>query len=652
MTKRSALIVLVVALALASCGGGPPEGKVIFLGIDGLDPLAIDLLMSEGKLPNFARLRQDGAYGRLTSQKPLLSPIIWTTVATGKTPGQHGIGHFVAMDPATGEKLPVTSNLRQVKALWNITAAAGRRPAVVGWWATWPPETLNGIVVSDHTAYHFLFAEGFTGATTEEQTTHPPELAAKIAPLLQRPTDLSQDEIARFVDVSAEEFSRPFDLSDDLGHFKWALATAKSYRDVGLELWKREEPDLTMVYIEGVDSTSHLFGHLFRVGGLAGDLADQQAKFGRAVEEMYRFADELVGGYLEAMDDDTTLIVASDHGFRLGELHDDPSRVRDMRRVSERFHRLEGILYLYGRGVKRHSRLDKPVLVDLAPTVLALLGLPAAEDMPGRVLSEALEIPVVPDRIATYETGEHREQTGVARDAEVDQAVVERLEALGYLGATQSAESERNLAAIAFEEGRYDDALEIYRRLIEAEPEEPALRTSLAGALGATGDYDGALEQLEAALALDPLNVEAYHNRAVIHERQGNPALAIADYNTVLRYAPDYEPSRAALLRMTGSASANTPSSDAEQQASFLAEKASQAARRGDYETALTLLDHAETIAPQYSLVFQYRSNVAYLMGDRDAAIAALERALEFEPDNALFRANLTRLQADSTERR
>ncbi len=633
-----------------SCGGSSPAGKVIILGIDGLDPLAIDLLMSEGKLPNFARLRQDGAYGRLISQKPLLSPIIWTTIATGKTPGQHGIGHFVAVNPQTGEKLPVTSDLRQVKALWNIAAEAGRRPAVVGWWATWPPERLNGIIVSDHTAYHFLFAEGFTGAATEEQTTHPPELAAEIAPLLQRPTDLTYNEVAPFVDVSSEEFSRPFDLSDDLGHFKWALATAKSYRDVGLDLWKRERPDLTMVYIEGVDSTSHLFGHLFRVEGLAGELAEQQSRYGKTVEEMYIFADELIGQYLDVMDDDTTLVVASDHGFRLGELHDDPSRVRDMRRVSERFHRIEGILYLYGRGVKRHSRLDKPILVDLAPTVLALLGLPAAEDMPGRVLTEALEIPTIPERIASYETGERGERKSVARDAEVDQAVLERLEALGYLGGVQSSEGERNLAAIAFEEGRYDDALEIYQRLIEADPEDPGLRTSLAGAFGATGNYDDALEQLEAALALDPLNVEAYHNRAVIHERQGRPELAIADYNTVLRYAPDYEPSRAALLRLTGSASTNAPTSQAEQQAGFLAEKASLAARRGDYETALTLLDRAEGIAPQYSLVFQYRSNVAYLMGDRDVAISALERALELEPDNALFRENLKRLKESPTE--
>ena len=644
MRLRSTLTLLALTLVLAACGGSSPEGKVVFLGIDGLDPLAVDLLMSEGKLPNFARLRQDGAYGRFLSQKPLLSPILWTTMATGKTPGQHGIGHFVAVNPQTGEKLPVTSDLRRVEALWNIAANAGRKPAVVGWWATWPPETLDGHIVSDHTAYHFLFEEGLTGGGSEEQTTHPPELAAQIAPLLRLPTDLAYEEITPFLDVSPEAFSQPLDLSDDLGHFKWALATAKSYRDIGLELLEQEQPDLTMVYIEGVDSTSHLFAHLFRAEGLMGELAEQQAKFGRAVEEMYFFADDLVGQYLDAIDDDTTLIVASDHGFRLGELHDDPSRVRDMRRVSERFHRMEGILYLYGCGVRRHSRLDKPTLVDIAPTVLALLGLPAAEDMPGRVLSEALEIAEIPDRIASYETGERGQQVGVSRDTEVDQAVLERLEALGYLGGVQSSEGERNLAAIAFEEGRYDDAVEIYQRLIEAEG-EAGLHTSLAGTFGAMGDFDKALEQLEMALELDPLNVEAYHNRAVIHERRGQVELAITDYGTALRYAPDYEPSRAALTRLTGSASVHAPVSQAEEQAGFLAEKASLAVRRGDYETALTLLDRAEGIAPEYSLVFQYRANVAYLMGDRQAAVEALERALKLEPDNALFRENLKRLQ-------
>ena len=113
---------------------------MIVLGLDGVDPEVVDLLMSEGKLPNFARLRQGGAYGRLESSKPLLSPIIWTTIATGKTPLEHGIGHFVAVNEKTGAQLPVTSQMRRVKALWNILSGAGREVAVVGWWATWPAE--------------------------------------------------------------------------------------------------------------------------------------------------------------------------------------------------------------------------------------------------------------------------------------------------------------------------------------------------------------------------------------------------------------------------------------------------------------------------------------------------------------------------------
>ncbi len=96
------------------------------LGLDGLDPQAVDLLMSEGKLPSFARLRQDGAYGKLRASPPLLSPVLWTTIATGRPALEHGIGHFVSVDPASGSEQPVTSSQRRVKALWNIASDAGQ----------------------------------------------------------------------------------------------------------------------------------------------------------------------------------------------------------------------------------------------------------------------------------------------------------------------------------------------------------------------------------------------------------------------------------------------------------------------------------------------------------------------------------------------
>ncbi|MGH7789050.1 MAG: alkaline phosphatase family protein [Candidatus Binatia bacterium] len=635
----------VCALLLAGCQRAAPPGRVMVLGLDGMDPATIDLLMAEGQMPNFATLRTEGAYGRLISSKPLLSPIIWTTIATGKPPDQHKIGHFVAVNDKTGEQLPVTSQMRGVKALWNILSDAGRSVDVVGWWATWPAETVNGTVVSDHTCYHFLFDEGASGGADATGIVFPPALEPALRPLIRRPADLRPADVAPFVQVSAAEFDRPFHFDDDLSHFKWALATAESYRAIAKHLWQTDRPDVLLTYIEATDSVAHLFGHLFRAQGLAGELAAQQRRYGNAVESMYRYADQLVGEAIAMMDDRTTLIVLSDHGFELGTLPDDPSKTRDMRRVSERFHRVEGILYLYGNQVKARRRLDQPTLLDVAPTVLALTGIAPARDMPGRVLSEALDAPPMARQVASFEGGAPVAGTAGGGDPSVDPAILERLRALGYLDA-QSPKGDRNLAAVLFQEGKFAQAAAAYERLLAEAPDDAALRASWAGALGALGRYDESLAELERAIAQQPLNPEAHHNRGVIFEKQGKRDAAVAAYRSALRYNPQYTPSQEALVRLTGSSGSAAPRDAAEQEALVLAERASQAARRGDYAGAMQQLDAAEHLAPRSALVYQYRANVAFLMGDRERAKAALRQALAIEPDNALFQSNLQRLEA------
>ncbi len=682
MRPRVPLLVLAASLALTAigCGEGGPNsggdgGRVLVLAMDGLDPATLDLLLAEGELPNFARLRRHGAYGRLQSQRPLLSPIVWTTVATGKTPDVHGISHFVATDPATGERIPVTREMRRVKAVWNHVSEAGHQVLVVGWWATWPPEEVRGSIVSDHTAYHFLFEEGLAGKLQGDET-YPPALLDEVRPLLTAPDELDPDWLARFVDGSAttdgDDGTMRFD--EDLSHLRWALAAARSYSRIGLELWREEDPRLGMVYVEATDSVAHLFGHLFRRDDLVGELAEQQSRFGDTVEEVYRYADEILGEYLEAVDSDTTLVVLSDHGFELGALHDDPSRARDLRRVSERFHREHGVLYLYGNRVHTGRRLEGASILDVAPTLLALAGLPAGRDMPGRVLSEALRFEA-PERIASWEGDAPLEAPKLSRDRDVEQATLERLRSLGYLSGSDEAEPSpagpeagrsdasspgsvavpsdaglRNMAAIQFEAGNLEEALELYGRLVAADPADAGLRTSLAGVLGALGRLPEARAEIDRALELDPLNVEAYHNRGVVEERLGNRDRAIADYRTALRYAPDYEPSGRALLRL-GAERTERELTAAELEAAALCEEAADLARRGDYDSALERLDRAAGIAPRLATVYQYRSNVAYLAGDLEGAIAALEEGLALEPDNALFARNLAGLRQQLGER-
>jgi len=110
--KRGAAILLAMTLALLACGSEPeraiPDRPGVFvLGIDGVDPVILDRLMQEGRMPHFAALARDGSYRRLGTSNPPQSPVAWSNFVTGRDPGGHGIFDFVHRDPAT--YLPISS---------------------------------------------------------------------------------------------------------------------------------------------------------------------------------------------------------------------------------------------------------------------------------------------------------------------------------------------------------------------------------------------------------------------------------------------------------------------------------------------------------------------------------------------------------------
>ena len=125
--------------------------RLLFVGWDAADWKIIDpLLVRGGGCPTSARCLRQGVRANSATIHPPLSPMVWTSIATGKRPAKHGIHGFT--EP-TGDGLSVRpiSNLgRKTKAFWNILNQNGKRCIVVGWWPSHPAEPIDGAMVSNH----------------------------------------------------------------------------------------------------------------------------------------------------------------------------------------------------------------------------------------------------------------------------------------------------------------------------------------------------------------------------------------------------------------------------------------------------------------------------------------------------------------------
>src|SRR5436309_13251798 len=165
----------------------PSAPRVLLVGVDGADPQILDRLVAEGRLPTFARLRREGAYGRLRSREPLLSPIVWTTIVTGRKAQDHGVLDFVEIG-TDGGPVPITSGRRRVAALWNVASERGLRSGFVGWYGSFPAERVQGFQVSDRLAFHQVRSQRAT-----EGATYPAGLAHELRRRLGEPaSDLAQ----------------------------------------------------------------------------------------------------------------------------------------------------------------------------------------------------------------------------------------------------------------------------------------------------------------------------------------------------------------------------------------------------------------------------------------------------------------------------
>jgi predicted AlkP superfamily phosphohydrolase/phosphomutase len=292
---------------------------VLLIGWDAADWKAIDPLMDAGMMPNLERLVNQGVRGRLATLDPPLSPMLWTSIATGKRPYKHGILGFTEVAPDGKTIRPVTNVHRKVKAIWNILTQEKKRVNLIGWWPSHPAEPINGIMVSNfYQRAHRPITEPWV---MREGTVHPAEKSLLFGDLRIHPAELTGAHIAPFVPDLAKIDQ---EKEQALTVIARILADCSTVHAAATYMMEHEPWDFMAVYYDAIDHFKHAF---MKFHPPRQDHVPEREfeLYKGVVTAAYRYHDLMLGRLLELAGDDTTVMLISDHGF-----HPDHLRPRSL----------------------------------------------------------------------------------------------------------------------------------------------------------------------------------------------------------------------------------------------------------------------------------------------------------------------------------
>src|SRR5439155_13924906 len=261
--------------------------------IVGLDSATFDLArpwIAEGKLPSLTALMQNGAWGRLASVVPPITPPAWTSFMTGKNPGKHGIFHFLEASPGRYGLRYLNAGSRRAKTIWRILSDTGYTVGTMNIPFTYPREQLSGFQIS-----------GMDTPSEKSSFVYPPELRSELVSLLGR----FQLDI-RYLGYMSTDARREQVLAemDKLDH-QWLSAS--------LYLMEKHPADVMMFTFMSIDTVQHHFWHYMDHTHYLHNPAAVE-RFGDAVLRVYQRLDEAVGQMLRKTSSDTSVLVVSDHG--------------------------------------------------------------------------------------------------------------------------------------------------------------------------------------------------------------------------------------------------------------------------------------------------------------------------------------------------
>ena len=258
--------------------------RVLVIGLDGATLDLVRPWVNEGKLPVMARIMREGAHGPLRSVIPPISPPAWTTCITGHNPGKHGIYDFVERAPDSYQLQSARRDLSQLRTVFGLLSRAGKCVGVVNVPMTYPPEKVNGFMISG------------LKAPLRGRWSYPPELQERLQARgywidLRTPYRRGENEREYIQDM---------------------LDSAEMRLRATLMLMDENEWDFFMVVFRGPDDALMLW-HLYDPSHPLHN-PELAREFGDGIERVYRAMDNCIGRLMEKAGPETDVLIVSDHG--------------------------------------------------------------------------------------------------------------------------------------------------------------------------------------------------------------------------------------------------------------------------------------------------------------------------------------------------
>jgi predicted AlkP superfamily phosphohydrolase/phosphomutase len=277
--------------------------RVLVIGLDGATFSVLDPLMEEGVMPHLKKLIASGARAELTSVIPALTPPAWTSLMTGRSPGNHGIFDFLRFEfRAGGRQLRVLdSDDVACPTIWSMLARKGLSTTVLNFPMTFPARGISGSVVPGWVPWRHL-----------RLACYPKTLYARITAALP---EFNPRELA--MDMALEERAlEGCTREEDYEHLiQLHIRRERQWFNV-LRLLMREEPAaVTAVLFDGVDKLQHFCWRFLDRAIFSAAPSEFASRVRGWCLDYFREIDRFIGEIVSMGGEDASVIIASDHGF-------------------------------------------------------------------------------------------------------------------------------------------------------------------------------------------------------------------------------------------------------------------------------------------------------------------------------------------------